>query len=280
MIYIGKWFNAISMLFAVFLLFIIFVYFFFPISRFNTVIEEMLARQELQLSPAATKTFFPGIMWQQPILKSSQGVILHFDTVIVHPDWKSLLFGSVAVLSTATSGKGALELHYGIVGSNLMQLDIHDLNLEEIPFFKTVLGAKATGALWSKGVVTKGKVGVLGDIKLEVKNLSLQGVKLGSFPLPDVAGLTVQGKVKIVNGKAFLESFTLQGEGVYMRLSGELPSGDSVMTSPLNLSLEIMPKPDFLEKQKLVFMLLSKFAVSPGVYRIPVKGTLLKPEIL
>jgi hypothetical protein len=41
-----------------------------------------------------------------------------------------------------------------------------------------------------------------------------------------------------------------------------------------------MPKPEFLDKQKLVFMLLAKFAVSPGVYRLPITGTLLKPAIL
>jgi hypothetical protein len=51
-------------------------------------------------------------------------------------------------------------------------------------------------------------------------------------------------------------------------------------TAPLNLVLEIMPKPEFLESQKLVFMLLARFMVSPGVYLVPIRGTLLKPEIL
>jgi len=41
-----------------------------------------------------------------------------------------------------------------------------------------------------------------------------------------------------------------------------------------------MPKPEFLEKQKLVFLLLAKFMSAPGVYRVPIKGTMLKPEIL
>jgi hypothetical protein len=44
--------------------------------------------------------------------------------------------------------------------------------------------------------------------------------------------------------------------------------------------LEIMPKPEFLEKQKLVFMLLARFMTSPGVYTVPIRGTLLKPVIL
>jgi hypothetical protein len=50
--------------------------------------------------------------------------------------------------------------------------------------------------------------------------------------------------------------------------------------APLELMLEIMPKPEFIEKQRLVFLLLTKFMASPGVYRVPIKGTLLKPEIL
>lgn len=62
-----------------------------------------------------------------------------------------------------------------------------------------------------------------------------------------------------------------------MRLSGELPQG---VTEPVNLLLEIMPKPEYLEKQKLVFLLLAKFMASPGVYRVPITGTILKPEIL
>jgi hypothetical protein len=65
-----------------------------------------------------------------------------------------------------------------------------------------------------------------------------------------------------------------------MRLSGDLPMAASAATAPLNLVLEIMPKPEFLDSQKLVFMLLARFMASPGVYRVPIRGTLLKPEIL
>ena len=86
--------------------------------------------------------------------------------------------------------------------------------------------------------------------------------------------------VKVQENRARLESFTLQGDGIYMRLSGNLPAGPRAAQAPLNLMLEIMPKPEFLESQKLVFLLMAKFMTSPGVYRIPVRGTLLKPEIL
>jgi type II secretion system protein N len=53
------------------------------------------------------------------------------------------------------------------------------------------------------------------------------------------------------------------------------PLGDA----PLNLTLELMPKPAFLERQKFVFLLLAKYLISPGNYRIPINGTLARPAI-
>jgi len=103
---------------------------------------------------------------------------------------------------------------------------------------------------------------------------------MGAFALPDADNLNSKGMIRIADGKARLESLTLQGEGVYMRLSGNLPMGVNADSAPLDLLLEIMPKPEFLDKQKLVFLLLAKFMTSPGVYRVPIKGTLLRPEIL
>jgi type II secretion system protein N len=136
------------------------------------------------------------------------------------------------------------------------------------------------GTLWSQGKLQRGTKGLSGDLKLEVKQLEYSGVKLGSFPLPDAANLKTQGMVRVTDGKARLESFTLEGDGIYMRLSGDLPSGANAGAAPLNMSLEIMPKPDFMEKQKLVFLLMAKFMTSPGVYTVPIRGTLLKPQIL
>lgn len=274
------WVRSILFLIGSGVVFVAMMYLFSPLDRVNKALDGQLALQGLRLSPPARKSLLPGLYWERPTLSSSQGALLHFDHLSLHPDWEQLLLGVFALSSKMTLGSGTLALSYGVTGSRLLDIKIHDMNLEEIPLFKTVLGARAAGSLWSEGSVVRGKNGVSGDVKIEIKNLSLAGVKLGLFPLPDVSGLKAQGMLKIAAGKGRLESLTLQGEGIYMRLSGDLPSGSSAMTAPINLSLEIMPKPEFLEQQKLVFMLLAKFATSPGVYQIPVRGTLLKPEIL
>jgi type II secretion system protein N len=173
-----------------------------------------------------------------------------------------------------------LKLEQALFGRQSVQVAADRLALAEMPFFKTVLGASVGGSLWSEGRVSRGPQGWNGELKLEISRLEFSGIRLGAFPLPDAVNLNSKGMVRIMAGKARLESLNLQGEGVYMRLSGDLPLGVNPEAAPLDLVLEIMPKPEFLEKQKLVFLLLAKFMVSPGVYRVPIRGTLLKPEIL
>ena len=261
-------------------LFVVFTYIFFPMGQVNAVINRQLAVHGLTLTPGAHKTILPGLAWDDMLLSSDQGALVSCDRLKVQLGLLQLLMGRVTVAVSASIGKGSLDLKYGITGTKALEVHADGINLADIPFLKTVLGARAGGSLWSEGNVTRGPKGLNGELKLEIKQLEFSGLKLGAFPLPDVSNLRSQGMVRVTNGIARLESFTLEGEGIYMRLSGDIPSGANAVSAPLNLTLEIMPKPEFLEKQKLVFMLLAKFTTSPGVYRLPIRGTILKPAIL
>jgi type II secretion system protein N len=239
-----------------------------------------LATQGLTLTPEAHKSFLPGLIWDNGSLSTEQGPLLRFTRLAVRPLLLPLLGGRLVMRSELSSVGGECRLDYGVTGRDTLLLKAENLALGDIPFFQTVLAAKAGGVLNSTGHVTRGAKGHNGEFQVEIKQLELSGVKLGAFPLPDVSKLNSQGMIRVTDGKARLESFTIQGDGLYMRLSGDLPMGSNAAVSPLNLVLEMMPKPEFLDSQKLVFMLLAKFMTAPGVYRIPIRGTLLKPEIL
>jgi type II secretion system protein N len=256
------------------------VYLFLPARRINAVIDRTLLTQGLTLAPGAHKTIVPGLVWNNTVLASEQGALVRFAQLKVRPLLLPLLAGRVVLRSNASIGAGNLDLNYGLIGREALTLKADGIGLGDIPFFQTVLAAKAGGNLQITGSVTRGAKGLNGEFQLEVKQLELSGVKLGAFSLPDVSKLASQGMVRVTDGKARLESFTLQGDGIYMRLSGDLPMAMNNATAPLNLVLEIMPKPEFLDSQKLVFMLLARFLASPGVYRVPIRGTLLKPEII
>lgn len=272
--------RGMALFIAALALFLVLAYLFFPAQRINTAIDQLLSTQGLNLAPAARKTVLPGLVWNNTVLASEQGALIRFARLTVRPLLLPLLSGRIVLRSKAVIGTGHLALDYGVTGREVLTLKADDIGLGDIPFFQTVLAAKAGGNLQSVGSITRGAQGLNGEIKLEVKQLELSGVKLGAFSLPDVSRLTSQGMVRVTNGKARLESFTLQGNGIYMRLSGDLPMAANIATAPLNLVLEIMPKPEFLDSQKLVFLLLARFQASPGVYRVPIRGTLLKPEIL
>ncbi len=272
--------RGTGVLAAVLAVFLLFSYLFFPTARIDTLLAQALSRQGMTLTPTVHKTLLPGLAWDDLLLSSEQGPLLRCERLQVRPLLIPLFIGRAVFSGGATIGKGHLDVRYAVNGATALDLDADGISLADIPFFKSVLGAKVAGSFWSRGTLLRGAKGLSGDLKLEVKQLELSGVKLGAFPLPDAAGLKTQGMVRVSDGKARLESLTLEGDGIYMRISGDLPTGADAGITPLNLNLEIMPKPEFLEKQKLVFMLLAKFMTSPGVYKMPIKGTLLKPEIL
>jgi type II secretion system protein N len=261
-------------------LFMVCVYIFFPARRINALIDQALETQGLSLTPAAHKTILPGLAWDNALLSSQQGPLIRFDHVTFRPLLLRLLTGRIVLGSAASLGAGRMSLEQKISGRQTLLVAADRLSLGEMPFFKTVLGARVGGSLWSEGLVTRGARGWSGELKLEISQLEFSGIRIGAFPLPDAGNLISKGIVRFTDGKARLESLTLQGEGVYMRLSGNLPLGVNADAAPLDLLLEIMPKPEFLDKQKLVFLLLAKFMASPGVYRVPIRGTLLKPDIL
>jgi type II secretion system protein N len=262
------------------LLFLIGVYFFFPAHRLEYVTMKVLESQRLKLSSGMQKTFMPGLRWEKPVLSSDQGALVRFDRLNLQPRLWPLLRGRMVLNASASLGAGRFDADYGLTGKQALNLHVTDIGLSDIPFFKTILGARSGGILWSEGVFTRSTAGLHGELKLEVKQLELSGVRLGAFPLPDVSNLHAMGMVRVTDSKAHLDSFTLQGTGVYMRLSGDLPAGSDATRVPLNLMLEIMPKPEFIDSQRAVFLLLAKFMISPGVYHIPIRGTLLKPEIM
>jgi type II secretion system protein N len=269
--------QGIALFLAALALFLILVYIFFPTSRINTAVARALSTQGLSLAPGAHKTMLPGLVWDNAALASEQGALISFTRMKVRPLLLRLLSGRIVFRSQAAIGAGHLDLDYGLTGREALRLKADGIGLGEIPFFQSVLKARAGGILRSSGSVIRDAKGLNGEFQFEVQQLELSGVKVGAFALPDVSKLTSQGMVRVVDGKARLESFTLQGDGIYMRLSGDLPM---TANAPLNLVLEIMPKPEFLDSQKLVFLLLAKYSTSPGVYRVPIRGTVLKPEIL
>jgi type II secretion system protein N len=220
-----------------------------------------------------------GVTARNISIGDERGTLVTVDEAWFRLRFWPLLTGRVLFAYRARVGKGVVEGEFSPWIDPKGRLLVKGVRLEDIPFFLTVTDAKVKGALGVEGSWRGAGNARRGELRLEVKGADLADIKISGTPLPDAGYDTVQGALKIEGNKAILQSLTLQGSSLYVRLKGDFPVTAPLADAPLNLTLELMPKPEFLDRQKFVFLLLSKYLASPGYYQIPIRGMLKKPSI-
>jgi len=262
------------------LLFVIFVVIFTPAAAVQGVVERALGSAGYTFRASQFGKALPlGIKAGNVEIADGRGALFKADDAAVRLRLLPLLTGRISFAFRADIRDGEVTGDFSPSRGGNMEFRISKVRLEDIPFFTNVADVRAKGELRAEGEFRGNGSNAAGKARLEIKSLELAGVKIGGMPLPDASYDAVRGALKVAGGRAVLESATLQGEGIYVRLSGDFPVTNPLGAAPLNLTLELMPKPDFLERQKLVFLLLARYLVSPGNYRIPIHGTLGRPAI-
>jgi len=225
------------------------------------------------------KSFPIGLRADMLELSSAKGSLVKLSDARIRLKLLPLLTGKPRISFRGGIGGGELEGELDLGKQQGWSVQCSGVRLEEIPFFKTVAEANVTGELRVNGkYISKKGIGE-GDLQIEVRSAEIAGVKIGAMALPDAAYKEVRGALSIGKGQAVLKSFTLNGDGIYLRLKGNATLNKPLGASPLNLTMEMMPKPAFLERQKYVFLLLTKYQSSPGAFNIPIRGTLAHPSI-
>lgn len=242
------------------------------------VVERLLAREGYTFHAERFGKAFPlGFAARGVTIGTDRGPVLRFDRVTARLALLPLLTGKVTFTGDASVGPGRIDGTYSLRKGGTGSVEARGIRLEDIPFFKTVAGAGVKGLLTVDAAFAGTGPRTSGELRLEVTGADVRGVAIGGTPLPDASYDTVRGMVRMASGRATLDSFTLQGTDIYIRLKGDIPLTTPPDASPLNLTLELMPQPAFLDRQKLVFVLLAKYLVTPGHYQLPVRGTLAKP---
>jgi type II secretion system protein N len=227
------------------------------------------------------KAFPVGIKASSLEISSVQGSLLTLSDPRIRLELLPLLTGKLRIAYRGKIGSGgSLEGDATLGPAPGWSVDAHGIRLQDIPFFTTVAEAKVKGELRVTGAVTTKNKLPEGDLQLSVQGAELAGVKLGAMPLPDASYRQIRGALHVEKGRAQLKSFTLDGEGIYVRLKGDSTLVTPLGASALNLTMEMMPQPAFLDKQKFVFLLLTKYQTSPGAFSIPIHGTLAHPAIM
>jgi len=262
------------------LLFVIFVIIFTPAGAVQGLLDRALGSAGYTFRAGEFGKALPlGIKARKVEIADERGVLFKADEAVVRLRLLSLLRGKVSFGYRAGIGGGEVVGKFSPNRGGEMVFQITRLRLEDIPFISTAAGTRARGELNAEGNFRGIGNKAVGEARMEIKRMELAGVRIGEMPLPDATYDLARGAMKVAGGRAVLESATLQGEGLYVRLKGDFPVTTPLGAAPLNLTLEMMPKPEFMERQKFVFLLLARYLVSPGNYRIPVNGTLAHPAI-
>jgi type II secretion system protein N len=260
-------------------LFLILTILFVPTAEVKGVITRVLAREGYELRVDDFHKSFPlGISLRNAEISDGRGLLLKLDTATVRLKLLPLFVGTVSLDARARIGEGELSASFEPRTSTI-SLHSEGLRLQDVPLLQVATNANMQGKLFVDGSFTGRGNALQGDMRMEIKQAELRGIKVSGMPLPDASYDTIRGMFRASGGMGSLESLTFQGDGIYIRLKGTLAMTGPLPSAPLDLTIELMPKPDFLEKQKLVFQLLAKYQKSPGAYRIPVAGTLTSPSL-
>jgi type II secretion system protein N len=256
-------------------LFVVLTLSFIPDRELQALAVRALFREGYTLRATHFGKAFPlGVKAATMEIANDSGVLLIARDTVIRLSLLSLLTGKLAFTGQAGIGSGHVAFDW-TPQNGAAAIELTGVHLEDLPFIQNLTGARVKGVARLHGHF-KGK-GKAGSGELQLENVA--EVKIGGMPLPDADYSTIQGMVRAGGGVLTLGSFTMEGEGLYVRLKGDLPLTTPPGAAPLNITLEMMPKPEFLEKQKFVFLLLTKYLATPGRYEIPIRGTLANPLI-
>lgn len=256
--------------------------FLLPSRELLSVAQRALAEQGLTLKAESVGKAFPlGVTAHQVVITSPQGSLFAADKLTCRLHLLPLLLGRLQWSATADLGNGSLAFEGTLGKQPEMTVASHgDLRLERLPILQMALGGRVEGTFSIQGTIHGAWPTVNGALTLDALAVDMKEIDLGGIRLPDAVYRTMRGQFVLDDGTATLQSFALEGDGIYGRLQGTFSIANPVTSSPLDLRLQLMPKADFIERQKGVFLLLSRFMASPGSYEIPVKGTIAAPTIL
>lgn len=107
----------------------------------------------------------------------------------------------------------------------------------------------------------------IGSAQFTVHNLSAGVMSFAGIPVPLQYFHSVRGAIEMPGrGAVSIKALSLEGEGIYLRATGEFARGAG------DITIEIMPEASFPDKAAL--MLLDRYKVSEGYYRVPVRFSL------
>ncbi len=202
---------------------------------------------------------------QRITLCRSADVLLFVDNFKGRINPFSLFRGKLTLFIRGDVSGGTLEGVMDLLwGRNQVDLRMNQSSIEGIPGFAK-MGLRGKGTLSGELKLEEGA----GDVRFSIQDARFENCPSSGVILPLNWFDRVKGTMTVGGNSIRVNSLSLEGEGIYARVKGEIVEGK------LDLVLELMPDRSFVSKKEaLIFAAIDRYRVSPGHYRIPIKSTM------
>jgi type II secretion system protein N len=209
------------------------------------------------------KGLFYNVRISRIVLKKAGAALLSVDNASGRLSFSSLLKLRPGITFHGDLAGGTVRgTLYFSRGDRSLDVALKNVQLEEVPFF-------AQAGLGGRGVISGEyrSVNRRGNLKFTVEDADIRTASFGGVPVPLNMFRTARGAMETNDGILRINSFAMEGKGIYARIKGE------VTGSTLNLTMEIMPDAS-IERQDMMFSMIRRYEVSPGYYSIPIRSAI------
>lgn len=188
--------------------------------------------------------------------------LLVFENADIHLDLLSFLSLRPQLGFNLTISGGNISGQASMTGDDI-RINASNIKISGIPLFEQA-GLHGEANISGSLLLQDNK----GNIIFSSDTMGLKNASFGGVPLPLELFSSLKGAMTISSDTVEVQSFALEGRGIYARIKG------NIKQKKINMIMELMIDSSF-KSEAFPLWMLEAFKVSPGNYAIPVNTTLI-----
>lgn len=219
----------------------------------------------------------------KPTLELADQTRVELDSLVVNPNWSTLLSGQLGVTSSIHQGPSEINLDAAGRGDKInLHLALNQVDFGKMGVFAYAAGLKGSGTI-SGTVQIEGSLSnpasLEGAIDLKIKKLHLDEQNLMGFQLPNMNVAEGTILIEIHNGKLNMKLVQIgkSSDDVSVNLTGDVTLNRNLNSSILNLRAILGLSENVKKNLSLLDSILGTARMGDGRYAYKLTGTLGAP---
>jgi len=207
--------------------------------------------------------------------------ILTLDLLRARLDILYLLKGEARVVVNGYKGAGNIQGDILVKGkNNTVNLWIDAMELNAVPYLDSFDLGRNVGLSGRIKMTFQKEKCPSGSVDVEGRNINGAGFKISGFPVPLGGGLKATLSAELKDDcNIHLKGLWLDSKDLSANVNGYVFLASQYTKSPIDLSLEIMPRASFVTGNDFLLSILTKYRKSSNYYLVKIKGSVERPVL-